>query len=325
MERCPEIFEIEEPIGLFATLYYVVAIVRACEERGVEPRIVATSLLYADPERGSDWLAYHFDRRGDEAPAPAATPRHRIRTRRNLNRILRGRPDLDIQNEFRDVREAGLYFDKYLRIKPEILQAARAYAAEHFQGKTLGIHWRGTDKPLDEADPISRETIVGAVTRHGADCETIFIATDEPAFTEDIRKAFPDRRVVSFSAPTGRCFQDELDDNYRKGREALLDCLLLASCDLLIKTPSALSAWSKVFNPDLPVVLVGRPYKEHHRRRLQFLGIKVRLRTRFARPLRLLGFYPESALYDPDERAMARNGVLEIVPESDAPPRRRYH
>ena len=328
MEEPPprrEIFEIAEPIGLFATLYYVLAIVRACEPRGVTPWIEATSPLYADPKRGPDWFAYFFDRREGIRPPLAPCPRYVIGSRRTLNRILRGAPDLDIQNEFEDICEALPTFDKHLRVKPELTDLADAFAREHFAGKTVGIHWRGTDKTNDEAEPIAFQTLREAVERHATDCDTVFVATDEPAFAAFVRRTFPDKRVITWSRPTGGRFQDDLEDNLRKGRDAILDCLLLARCSLLIKTPSVLSAWSKVFAPDLPVVLVGRPCKEHHRRRLRVLGVKLRFQRWFARPLRWLGFYPESALYDPAPQAMERNRVLEIVAESEGPPRKRYH
>jgi hypothetical protein len=40
------------------------------------------------------------------------------------------------------------------------------------------------------------------------------------------------------------------------GREALVTCLLLSRCGFLIKTPSYLSGWAKIFNPLLPVWLI---------------------------------------------------------------------
>ncbi|HZZ10818.1 MAG TPA: hypothetical protein VFE79_08990, partial [Paraburkholderia sp.] len=43
------------------------------------------------------------------------------------------------------------------------------------------------------------------------------------------------------------------------GREALVSSLLLSRCGFLVKTPSYLSAWSKIFNPALPVKLVSPP------------------------------------------------------------------
>jgi hypothetical protein len=43
------------------------------------------------------------------------------------------------------------------------------------------------------------------------------------------------------------------------GREALVSSLLLSNCGYLVKMPSYLSAWSKIFNPDLPVTLAAPP------------------------------------------------------------------
>jgi hypothetical protein len=40
------------------------------------------------------------------------------------------------------------------------------------------------------------------------------------------------------------------------GREALVTCLLLARCGFLLKTASYLSAWAKIFNPSLDVLLI---------------------------------------------------------------------
>jgi hypothetical protein len=50
------------------------------------------------------------------------------------------------------------------------------------------------------------------------------------------------------------------DGNYRKGREALLNCLLLSRCSALIRTASTLSGWASIFNPELPVTMLNRPF-----------------------------------------------------------------
>lgn len=323
MQRKRVIFDIAEPIGLFATLYYVAALVRACEEQGVDPWIEATSPFYRDASRGPDWFAYYFDRRQGVTPPTGECSRHRIRSRRKLNKLTRGNPHVDMQNEFDDFRDVGRLFDRHLQLKQELHDAAAAYADEHFGERTLGVHWRGGDKRGDEADPIPRALMREVLTRHAADCDTLFIATDEPEFRSWARTAFPDHRVIAFSTPSERPFSERWDDDYQKGREAILDCLLLSMCDRMVKTPSALSAWSKVFNPALPVVLVGQPYKQHLRLRVRLPGFKLRFRRWLARPLRHVGYCPENVLHDPN--ATERNGVLEIVPTADGPIGRRYH
>ena len=47
-------------------------------------------------------------------------------------------------------------------------------------------------------------------------------------------------------------------DNWNKGRDAVLDCLLLSRCDVLVRTASNLGLCAAFFNPRLPVVLLNR-------------------------------------------------------------------
>ena len=53
----------------------------------------------------------------------------------------------------------------------------------------------------------------------------------------------------------------EMGDNYIKGKEALINCLLLSRCNVLIRTASFLSAWSSFFNPKFPVIMLNTPYE----------------------------------------------------------------
>src|SRR4029450_6672679 len=87
----------------------------------------------------------------------------------------------------------------------------------------------------------------------------IFIATDEPQFVEYVRSLLPGKQLIVFRPEPVEHHTRDSGDNYHKGFHAVVDCLLLSGCQALIKTPSALSAWSKLFGPDLDLVLVGKP------------------------------------------------------------------
>jgi hypothetical protein len=52
------------------------------------------------------------------------------------------------------------------------------------------------------------------------------------------------------------------EGNYRKGEEALINCLLLSRCCALIRTTSFLSAWASIFNPALPIVFAERTIRK---------------------------------------------------------------
>jgi hypothetical protein len=91
----------------------------------------------------------------------------------------------------------------------------------------------------------------------------IFVSSDEAAFLEYFA-AWPFRKPVKV-APAKLLARGDAPVHFSGypgleiGREALVSSLLLANCGFLIKTPSYLSAWSKIFNPSLPVKLVSPP------------------------------------------------------------------
>jgi hypothetical protein len=59
----------------------------------------------------------------------------------------------------------------------------------------------------------------------------------------------------------GRAIHVSDGDRRRKGLEALVTILLLAKCDTVVRTPSHLSAWAKILNPEQEVVMLARPYE----------------------------------------------------------------
>ena len=158
---------------------------------------------------------------------------------------------------------------KYLPVRPEITEKVESFVAANMAGRNvLGIHFRGTDKTL-EAPRVDREVIKQTVRRFlekniYIDC--LFVASDEASFILYIRDAFPALPVVSHddmfrSTTTQNFYQQDLGEgNYRKGEEALINCLLLSRCSGLIRTTSFLSAWASIFNPALPIVLLNAPY-----------------------------------------------------------------
>ena len=139
------------------------------------------------------------------------------------------------------------------------------FCGEHFAGKKiLGIHFRGRDKS-EEAPRASlnciRETIENYL-RANRDIDGLFVASDEPVFREQISGLFPGLELITYESEKAGYQADFDASNYKKGEAALMDCLLLSRCDVVIRTTSFLSAWASIFNPKLPIVLVNRPYPD---------------------------------------------------------------
>ncbi|MDQ2659031.1 MAG: hypothetical protein M3Y03_01280, partial [Verrucomicrobiota bacterium] len=128
------------------------------------------------------------------------------------------------------------------------------------RGRTIGVHYRGTDKFLCESLPVTHPEVFDAIERTAGWKTPIFLATDDRDFFQFMAERVPPSLLRYQREPDGPSHYEQAA-TFEKGMEALTDAWLLSKCSVVIKTSSLLSAWSVIFNPDLPVVLVGGPKK----------------------------------------------------------------
>ncbi len=147
---------------------------------------------------------------------------------------------------------AAQLWQKYFRWPARIKQRADEFPALN---GALGIHYRGTDKnrSLVETNAVSADAFLALtadfVARHPA-VTSIYVATDERAFIEQVRTQHPSLPVIS-SGPAQHHKSAVQAEAFAKGDHALLDCWLLSRCTYLLKCQSALSAFAKILNPSL--------------------------------------------------------------------------
>lgn len=154
---------------------------------------------------------------------------------------------------------------KYIKLKPDLQKKVDRYVDDNFKGhRVIGIHYRGTDKII-EAPTVSYEVIVKLVKSEiEKDKNTkIFIATDEEKFLNVMQTTFPGKVVALQALRSQKGYpvhypSNNGADNYKKGEEAVMDCILLSRCSKLIRTSSNLSAASAQFNPSMEVLLLSR-------------------------------------------------------------------
>lgn len=210
--------------------------------------------LYYDEARGPNWWEYYFEAIdfGGEGGAPARVvdPHYH---------------DLCANRVEREMSRAtgSTLVNRYVAAKPQVRQIVDDHVRDHWgQAFVIGLHYRGTDK-ADDAPRVPYEQVESvvrtAMVRAGSNRCRIFLATDEQAFLNYMQARFPGQLVYRemFRSVDGRPIDVvNADGNYRKGMDAVVDCLLLSRAHTLIRTASNLSLCSTLFNPRLPDMLL---------------------------------------------------------------------
>ncbi len=253
--------EIHEISGFFSVLQMVLFILMHCEEKRLTPRISARGKIYGDAQRRVDWFSELFE---TVPEARIDVPPNKIRTSK-VNDLVHLGFRKKYERQLRIESASKLFLSHYRPAAHIVEEVSSISKALEIGESTLGVHYRGTDKKL-EAETISWERFCGivasALSSH-PHLTSIFISSDEPEFIDYFLdwpfgvpvSVAPAKYLASGSVPVHFAGYPGLEI----AREALLSCLLLSQCGFLVKTPSYLSAWSKIFNPTLPVILASPP------------------------------------------------------------------
>jgi len=213
--------------------------------------------LYYDKRYGKNWWNYYFE---PISFGPSTAPRLSLYSTRKLGTYA-------YQAGFALSRDrCKKLIDKYIKIKPEITHSLNTFLLDHFHNKPfIGVQYRGTDKFIAESFPLSPQKacqmIKQLIEEKGLEEYKIFVATDTEQFLQLMKKTFH-KKIVSFNAmrsSNGKAvhFQRNLS-GYKKGLDALLDCLALSRSSFLIRTSSNLSNTALIFNPSLRSHLLNR-------------------------------------------------------------------
>lgn len=211
---------------------------------------------YLDTNTGPNWWDYFFDPifLGDDQNAF----RHYFSLDETVSLYQKGA----MASKFDNCK----MIQKYFRLKPEIENEVNEFVATHFNGYyVIGIHHRGTDKVI-EHPLVPYDKTINALTGVinylqgiGIYQIKIYVASDDQNFLDTVKQkvSFPiiynqfarSTSAISLHDYAGNFYSN----NYQKGKEALLDCLLLSKCNFLIYPgTSSLSDFATYLNPELP-------------------------------------------------------------------------
>ena len=262
--------EINYVNGFFAQLAWYLLILKYCEDHQLIPN-VCLSGQYRDPKRGRNWLDYYFDMM---TPLTSEEVAERVRYTKKVGDFEElGQP----MPHRMSLEESTRIFCKYLQPKPHIMALVDNFW-EHIgvDGPVVGIHFRGSDK-ITEAPRVSWEhclTTLQTRLRIDENIKAVLVASDEQQFHDYVAGSVKDVPVFAYNDHFRFQPGDELryhpgdelpphrigGGEYEKGEDALINALLLSRCSTLIRTTSFLSAFASIFNSEINVILLNKPY-----------------------------------------------------------------
>ena len=134
--------------------------------------------------------------------------------------------------------------------------------------RVLGVHLRGTDKRLRAVIPPAQYyPLIDSFLAHHPRRGRILLATEDGKFRSVLLHRYGSvvmeaGHKVAASAWLGTHSGAE---GWQRGSEVLLDTLLLAKCDFLLKSASAVSEFALAYNPDLIFNSVDFNFRHHQR------------------------------------------------------------
>lgn len=159
-------------------------------------------------------------------------------------------------------------FEKYIRIKPHILQKVEETYSRYLEGKyCIGVHIRNDahkrEQPDGQMPPL--EHYIAEIRRIVSSREEqskIFLATDMEEYVARFRDVFGEGVIALTEVarlkelPVNH--QDEMiytcEPDLKMGEEVLEDCLLLAKCDVLIHRVSNIATAVGYINRSIPMI-----------------------------------------------------------------------
>lgn len=146
-----------------------------------------------------------------------------------------------------------------LHIKPFILQIVDDFVNKNFNNNMVGIHIRGTDSFFDKGRPsIPLQYYIDLIRTKLSNYTKIFISTDTIGVIDRLTNLFG-KRIITYSTikTTINYHYLALHENNNNplhvGLEVLVDSLLLAKCNLLIRQQSNITTFSILYNPGIKV------------------------------------------------------------------------
>lgn len=193
------------------------------------------------------------------------------------------------------IRASSRLFQKYITVRPEIVAKAQEFFDTHLmEGKTLGVHLRGTDKRYvmtmaHAPSPMVSSFVSAAFTELKKRKYThLYCISDDQkmldTFVHSIRQKYPAAMLTIVYPATQRStdgrplhMKGAINKKLLHAKSALEESLILSMCSYIIKTSSNLSMFSVFMRPNVPFFAVHTIRFEQMRRVFVAIFIQIPL------------------------------------------------
>ena len=246
--------------GFFANFLLVIGLIKLFEEKKIKGFEIKfdSNHCYFDTEYGSNWWNYYFE------PLSFGIKKNEISfNQKYYNQIgnICNYAKMGISKI-----EANQIIKKYIKIKQEFLNDIDICPIPY-----LGIHFRGTDKidsKFAEAEKISYYDMKKYIDKYrdAYKIKNIFVATDDQNFIDFMNHEYDSIYYLDhFRSKDHNAVHNMNVSPFEKGKQALVDMLILSKSNVLVRTSSNLSLVSIMFNPYLKVINTNFPENMYYR------------------------------------------------------------
>jgi hypothetical protein len=245
--------------GFFSNFRGTVSAFKKCESLESIPYVLWHNNIYYDKNYGDNVWDYYFEQPmgntkiGDETIEQDFSWKSESWTRDEMNRLI----------------------NKYVKLKPEIINEIDKIYNTDFIGKNvLGVHIRLTDKkttPSENKTIISCEHYIKEINKYVSKNKNcfIFVATDSDEYIGTLKNEYGDKIILFNDILRGKGNKgvhiDGSPNGYKKGKDVLIETILLSRCNFLIKGISNVSLCSLFFNKGLDSFNVASYYNNDKR------------------------------------------------------------
>lgn len=166
-----------------------------------------------------------------------------------------------------DFDYANKLWNNFFKFTPELINKVEQYINGLDMDKTIGLHYRGTDKINTEGGYIDTNIFIKILDDYLSfnKIDNIIIFTDEKKSLIDLKNYYQKNYKIIYNEDLYKSehedilFSNNIKNNVDKDKhylDSLVDMIVLSKCKSIIKTSSQLSAWPKILNNDIEIYRV---------------------------------------------------------------------